>query len=38
VITAITNSQPRSGEDQLGAIVVGGAFRIIPDVGALRAK
>lgn len=38
VITAITNSQPRTGEDRFGTTVVMGAFRILQDTGQLRTK
>jgi len=38
VITAVTNSQPRTGEDQFGRTVVNGALRVLLDAGQLRAK
>lgn len=38
VITAITNSQPPTGEDRFGTTVVRGALRILQDAGWLRAK
>jgi D-alanyl-D-alanine carboxypeptidase len=36
VITAITNSQPRTGQDQFAPTVVEGARRIVEDAGWLR--
>ena len=38
VITAITNSQPRSGEDQFAPAVVDGARRIVQEAGWLQAN
>jgi D-alanyl-D-alanine carboxypeptidase len=38
VITAMTNSQPATGEDQFGATVVSGALRILADTGRLHTK
>jgi D-alanyl-D-alanine carboxypeptidase len=35
VITAATNSQPPEGEDEFGAMVIGPAFTIVRDSGAL---
>jgi D-alanyl-D-alanine carboxypeptidase len=36
VITAITNSQPPTGQDQFGTTVIDGARRILQDAGWLR--
>lgn len=38
VITAMTNSQPRTGEDRFGPTVVMGALRILQDTGQLHPK
>jgi D-alanyl-D-alanine carboxypeptidase len=35
VITAATNSQPQDGEDQLGAVVVAGAFQVLRKQGLI---
>ena len=36
VITAATNSQPQDNEDQLGAVVVGGAFQALQKQGLIQ--
>jgi len=38
VITAATNSQPPTGEDQFGSMVVGSAFAILRDAGRLEQR
>jgi len=38
VITAVANSQPRTGEDRFGGTVVNGALRLLLNTGQLHAK